>query len=143
MIMQGEDAPQFSNYVDLDRDVLDVFGKPVPRVTYKNDDQFELAASIFYKTKMLEILGAAGAEFGFFSPFDSSVPPQSRHVLGGLRMGADPTQSVCDPSGKFHDLDNLYCADGGVFVTSSGYNPALTIIAMAMRTAELMIGAKR
>ena len=143
MIMQGEDAPQFSNCVDLDRDVLDVFGKPVPRVTYKNHDQFELAASSFYKTKMLDILGAAGAEFGFFSPFDPAVPPQSRHVLGGLRMGTDPTQSVCDPSGKFHDVDNLYCADGGVFVTSSGYNPALTIIAMAMRTAAAMIAAKR
>jgi len=143
MIMQGEDAPQFSNRVDLDRDVHDVFGLRVPRVTYKNHEQFELAASSFYKRKMLAILEAAGAEFGFFSPFDPSVPPQSRHVLGGLRMGTDPTQSVCDPSGKFHDLDNLYCADSGVFVTSSGYNPALTIIAMAMRTAELMTGVRR
>ena len=142
MIMQGEDAPQPTNRVDLDRDVRDVFGQWVPRLTYKNHDQFELAASAFYKPKMLGILEAAGAEFGFFSPFDPQVPPQSRHVLGGLRMGADPTQSVCDPSGKFHDLDNLYCADGGVFVTSSGYNPTLTIIAMALRTAALMIRAQ-
>jgi len=139
MIMQGEDAPQFTNRVDLDPDVRDVFGQRVPRLTYKNHDQFELAAADFYKPKMLGILQAAGAEFGFFSPFDASVPPQSRHVLGGLRMGADPTQSVCDPSGKFHELDNLYCADGGVFVTSSGYNPTLTIIAMALRTAAAMV----
>jgi choline dehydrogenase-like flavoprotein len=54
-------------------------------------------------------------------------------------MGTDPTQSVCDPYGKFHDLDNLYCADGGVFVTGSGYNPTLTIIAVALRTAASMI----
>ena len=139
MIMQGEDAPQPTNRVDLDRNVRDVFGQWVPRLTYKNHDQFELAASAFYKPKMLGILEAAGAEFGFFSPFDPQVPPQSRHVLGGLRMGADPKQSVCDPSGKFHDLDNLYCADGGVFVTSSGYNPTLTIIAMALRTAAAMV----
>ncbi|MFI5394310.1 MAG: GMC family oxidoreductase [Candidatus Binatia bacterium] len=139
MIMQGEDAPQPTNRVDLDPTVRDAFGQPVPRLTYKNHDQFELAASSFYKPKMLDILQAAGAEYGFFSPFDPSVPPQSRHVLGGLRMGSDPTQSVCDPSGKFHDLDNLYCADGGVFVTSSGYNPTLTIIAMALRTAKAMV----
>lgn len=139
MIMQGEDAPQPTNRVDLDPTVRDVFGQLVPRVTYKNHDQFELAASAFYKPKMLGILEAAGAEFGFFSPFDPSVPPQSRHVLGGLRIGSDKTQSVCDPSGKFHDLDNLYCADGGVFVTSSGYNPTLTIIAMALRTAAAIV----
>ncbi len=139
MIMQGEDAPRPTNRVDLDPNIRDVFGQPVPRLTYKNHDQFELAAAAFYKPKMLGILEAAGAEFGFFSPFDASVPPQSRHVLGGLRMGSDPAQSVCDPSGKFHDLDNLYCADSGVFVTSSGYNPTLTIIAMALRTAAAMV----
>ena len=139
MIMQGEDAPQPSNRVDLDPSVRDVFGQAVPRVTYKNHDGFELAASAFYKPKMLQILEAAGAQFGFFSPFDPSVPPQSRHVLGGLRMGTDPSQSVCDAFGKFHDLDNLYCADGGVFVTSSGYNPTLTIIAIALRTAAAML----
>jgi len=141
MIMQGEDAPQPTNRVDLDPNVCDVFGQPVPRLTYKNHDQFELAASTFYQPKMLGILEAAGAEFGFFSPFDPSVPPQTRHVLGGLRMGSDSKQSVCDPFGKFHDLDNLYCADGGVFVTSSGYNPTLTIIAMALRTAAAMVSS--
>jgi choline dehydrogenase-like flavoprotein len=138
MIMQGEDAPQPTNRIDLDPSVTDIYGQPVPRLTYKNHKDFELAASSFYKQKMLDILEAAGAQFGFFSPFDPAVPPQSRHVLGGLRMGTDPTQSVCDPYGKFHDIANLYCADGGVFVTGSGYNPTLTIIAVALRTAASM-----
>jgi paromamine 6'-oxidase/6'''-hydroxyneomycin C oxidase/2'-deamino-2'-hydroxyparomamine 6'-oxidase len=81
----------------------------------------------------------AGAAYGFFSPFDPSVPPQSRHVLGGLRLGDDPSESVCDRWGKLHGLDNLYCADGGVFVTGSGYNPTLTIIALALRTAGAIV----
>jgi len=50
-------------------------------------------------------------------------------------MGTDPCQSVCDPFGRLHDLDNVYCADGGVFPTSSGYNPTPTIIAVALRIA--------
>ncbi len=138
MTMQGEDAPQPANRIDLDPDVRDVFGLPVPRLTYRNHP-FELGASAFYKPKMLEILEAAGAAYGFFSPFEPSVPPRSRHVLGGLRMGTDPRESVCDRWGKFHDLDNLYCADGGVFVTGSGYNPTLTIIALALRTAAAIV----
>ena len=134
MIMQAEDAPQPSNRIDLDPNVRDVFGVPVPRVTYANH-RFELDAANFYKPKMLEIVEAAGAQYGFTAPFDPAEPPSSRHVMGGLRMGDDPQTSVCDAFGKLHGMDNLYCADGGVFVTGSGYNPTLTIIALALRTA--------
>lgn len=54
-------------------------------------------------------------------------------------MGADPSESVCDPHGRFHDVENLYCADGGVFPTSSGYNPTPTIIAAALRLAGNLV----
>jgi choline dehydrogenase-like flavoprotein len=134
LIMQGEDAPQYTNRVDLDPNVRDVFNSPVPRVTYKNHS-FELNASSFYKTKMIELIEAAGAAYGFFQPFDPTVPPVSRHIMGGMRMGNDPNESVCDRWGKFHDLENVYCADSGGFVTGSGYNPTLTIIALALWTA--------
>jgi len=38
--------------------------------------------------------------------------------------------SVTDRHGRFHDLDNLYAADGSLFVTSAGMNPSLTIMAL-------------
>lgn len=135
LLMQAEDAPQATNRIDLDPSVRDAYGLPVPRVTFENH-KFELDAAAFYKPKMLEILEAAGAQFGFFQPFDPNAPQTSRHVMGGLRMGTDPSQSVCDTYGKVHGVDNLHCADGGVFVTSSGYNPTLTLIALALRTAQ-------
>lgn len=135
MIMQGEDAPQLSNRVDLDPSVTDVYGIPVPRVTYAINQAFEGAASEYYQPRMVEVMGHAGAQLSFIGPLDSLG---TRHVLGTLRMGSDPETSVCDPFGKFHDLDNLYCADGAVFVTSSGYNPTLTIIALALRMAGAM-----
>jgi choline dehydrogenase-like flavoprotein len=138
MIMQGEDAPQPTNRVDLDPTVRDVFDLPVPRLTYKNH-AFELDASAYYKPEMLKVLEAAGAAYGFFQPFDPAVPPRSRHIAGGLRMGDDPSESVCDRWGKFHDLDNLYCVDGSAFVTGSGYNPTPTIIALALRNAGAIV----
>jgi len=60
--------------------------------------------------------------------------------MGTLRMGNDPAASVTSPAGRFHDLDNLYACDGSVFPTSSGYNPTLTIIAVALRIAHGLAG---
>ncbi|HYC22825.1 MAG TPA: GMC oxidoreductase, partial [Candidatus Bathyarchaeia archaeon] len=40
----------------------------------------------------------------------------------------------------FHDVDNLYATDGSVFVTSSGYNPTLTIFAVALKIAHGIVG---
>lgn len=131
-IMQAEDAPQLSNRVDLDPAVTDVYGLPVPRVTYANH-AFELEASAYYGPRMVDVMGAAGAQMAFIGPLDRLG---TRHVMGTLRMGSDPATSVCDAFGRFHEIDNLFCADGGVFVTSSGYNPTLTIIALAMRMAN-------
>ncbi len=55
--------------------------------------------------------------------------------MGTARMGHDPTTSVTDPFGRMHDVDNVYVADGSVFVTAGGFNPTLTIMALALRMA--------
>jgi choline dehydrogenase-like flavoprotein len=136
MVMQAEDAPQATNRVDLDPQVRDVYGLPVARITYRNHD-FELSAREHYGPKMIDVLRAAGASYGFIAPAD--VPPGSRHIMGTLRMGNDPATSVCDGFGKFHDVENLFCADGGAFVTSSGFNPTLTIQALALRMAGNLV----
>jgi choline dehydrogenase-like flavoprotein len=141
MTMQAEDAPQQSNRVDLDPSVRDVFGLPVPRVTYAQH-QFELDARKHYVPVMKQVMMNAGAQRVFLAPCGALLgePPDSRHVMGTLRMGADPTASVVNPDGRFHDVDNLYACDGSVFPTSSGWNPTLTIIAMALRIAHGMAG---
>ena len=51
-------------------------------------------------------------------------------------MGDDPTTSVTDRWSRVHGHDNLYLADGSVHVTNGGFNPVLTIMALAFRTAE-------
>jgi len=49
---------------------------------------------------------------------------------------------VTNPRGRFHDVDNLYACDGSVFPTSSGYNPTLTIIAVALKIAHGIAGTQ-
>jgi len=126
--MHGEDAPQATNRVDLDPDVRDLDRLPVARVTYQNN-AFELNAGKFYASKMLDIFGKSGARYAIVAP--PPAPPQSRHVMGTLRFGSDPKTSVCDATGRFHDIGNLYASDGALFPTSSGFNPTLTISSLS------------
>jgi LPXTG-motif cell wall-anchored protein len=60
--------------------------------------------------------------------------------MGTMRMGVDPASSVLDPFGRLHAVDNLYFADGSGFVSAGGFNPTLTIMALALRTARALSG---
>src|SRR5881409_3333226 len=139
LTMQAEDAPQRTNLVDLDPTYKDVYGLPVPRITYK-PHAYEMAARMFYLPLMKQIVRNAGAPADkvFVTPTDQQqgAAPSSRHIMGTLRMGTDPATSVTNAGGRFHDVDNLYACDGSVFPTSSGYNPTLTIIAVALKIAH-------
>jgi choline dehydrogenase-like flavoprotein len=46
-------------------------------------------------------------------------------------MGSDQQTSVVDRYCRIHDMDNLYVVDGSVHVTNGGFNPSLTIQAIA------------
>lgn len=68
--MQGQDMPQLTNYVDLDPAIVDVWGQPIPRVTYKNHP-YELAAAAYYAPKMVEIMeniGGPGSAYPTIRP---------------------------------------------------------------------------
>ena len=58
------------------------------------------------------------------------------HPLGTCRMGVDPARSCVGPDGEAHDTEGLFVADGSAIPSSLGVNPQLTIMALALRTAE-------
>ena len=68
--------------------------------------------------------------------------PESRHNVGTVRMGTDPATSVVDPPGRIHEFENVVVADSSVFVTSAGYGPTLTLVALAARAAHLLAGTR-
>lgn len=61
------------------------------------------------------------------------------HQNGTVRFGDDPQTSVLDVNCRAHDVDNLYVVDGGFFPSSSAVNPALTIMANALRVGEHLL----
>jgi choline dehydrogenase-like flavoprotein len=58
------------------------------------------------------------------------------HQNGTIRFGHDPKTSALDVNCKAHDLDNLYVVDGSFFPSSAAVNPALTIMANALRVGD-------
>jgi choline dehydrogenase-like flavoprotein len=64
------------------------------------------------------------------------------HQCGTLRFGVDPRTSVLDPYCRAHEVGNLFVVDASFFPSSAAVNPALTIIAQALRVAEHIIDAE-
>jgi choline dehydrogenase-like flavoprotein len=49
---------------------------------------------------------------------------------------------VVDGFGRAHEIDNLFLADGSVFVSSGGFNPTNTIMSLSLRMAHHIAGAR-
>jgi len=74
---------------------------------------------------------------------DGAQPMISAHQLCSCRMGKDPATSVADTNGELRDVKGVWIGDGSACPTSLGANPMVTIMALAGRTADKMIGFSR
>jgi choline dehydrogenase-like flavoprotein len=83
--------------------------------------------------KLKAVLRHAGFPFVLSRPFDRRTPS---HQCGTARMGTDPATSVVDAFCRTHDHPNLFVVDASFLPTSAAVNPALTIAAQALRTAD-------
>jgi choline dehydrogenase-like flavoprotein len=92
----------------------------------------ELAAATFGRAGLGRVRSAVpgGAE---------SVPEAlhgSCHHMGTTRMSEDPKRGVVDPLGYVHGVADLIVAGSSVFPTAGAANPTLTLVALALRTAD-------
>jgi choline dehydrogenase-like flavoprotein len=62
------------------------------------------------------------------------------HQNGTIRFGVNPRVSALDRDCKAHEVENLYVVDGSFFPSSGAVNPALTIMANALRIGDHLIG---
>jgi len=61
------------------------------------------------------------------------------HQNGTIRFGNDSKTSALDRNCKAHDLENLYVVDASFFPSSGAVNPALTIMANALRVGDRIL----
>ncbi len=130
----GEFLPNAGTYIDLDPDRRDDLGIPLARI-HSRLEKGDLRRLRFMAEKCREILRASGVaelfeEYGTYDVFGST------HVFGTCRMGRDAGSAVVDSNCRSHRWRNLFIADASVFPSSGGgESPALTIGALAIRTA--------
>ena len=58
-------------------------------------------------------------------------------------MGSDPTNSVVNRYGQSWDIPNLFVAGGSILPTISGFNPTLTMQALAYMAADAIVNRYR
>ncbi|MCC6860307.1 MAG: GMC family oxidoreductase [Bryobacterales bacterium] len=58
------------------------------------------------------------------------------HQNGTIRFGSDSRTSPLDRNCRAYEVDNLYVVDGSFFPSSGAVNPALTIMANALRVGD-------
>ena len=131
MGIQGpvQEMPLWDSRAEVDPKVKDRWGIPVARLSGgRHPHTVEICE--FLSRQAQRWVDEAGAVQSWRSvPGDGLSAGQ--HQSGTCRMGDDPKTSVVDRYCRVHDVDNLYVVDGSVHVTNGGFNPVLTIMAIA------------
>jgi choline dehydrogenase-like flavoprotein len=129
--MTSEDLPNPENRVTVDRD-------GTIRLTYtpNNDEAHRRLAA-----KLKGLLTHIECDHEHLIPLQAYVPGRIplagvAHQNGTVRFGRDPKTSALDVTCRAHDVDNLYVVDASFFPSSSAVNPALTIMANALRVGD-------
>ncbi|MCY3794870.1 MAG: GMC family oxidoreductase, partial [Gammaproteobacteria bacterium] len=141
MVAQTENLPYADQTIDLDPEVKDAWGLPAPRLTYDWRRPNELARVEFMMQRMEEIGQTMGATQVWRLPLGQGAP--GAHHEGGTRMGSDPSNSVVNRYGQTWDIPNLFLVGSSTFPTMSGFNPTLTIQALAYMSADAIVNRYR
>jgi choline dehydrogenase-like flavoprotein len=129
-----QDIPNPEGRVSVDDNVRDKWGIPVARLSGTTHPATVEAAE-FMRERGEQWLRASGCE-KVWSTQPGLILSGRQHQAGTCRMGNDPATSVTDEWGRIHGHNNLFVIDGSLHVTNGGFNPVLTIMALAFRSAE-------
>ena len=133
-----QQIPMATGRATLDPMVKDQWGLPVarlegnshPHTTEIGDVQAERAAA------WLKEAGAIQTSLMNGRP---EIVSSGQHQAGTCRMGNDPKGSVVNRYCQIHDVDNVFVIDGSVHVTNGGFNPVLTIMAIAYMASDALL----
>lgn len=139
--LTSEDLPDPNNRVTVDRN-----GSIVLSYTPNNDEGHKrLITKLKSLMQQQTKCGVHGHECheGLFSRnlyVGQRIPLAGvAHQNGTIRFGHDPKTSALDINCKAHEVDNLYVVDSSFFPSSAAVNPALTIMANALRVGDHLL----
>ena len=131
--LTSEDLPDPNNRVTLDRD-----GRIVLSYTPNNLEGHKRLTRIL--ESQLQHLECESTLLSRNLFVGTRIPLAGvAHQNGTIRFGSDPRTSALDRHCRAHEVDNLYVVDGSFFPSSAAVNPALTIMANALRVGDHLL----
>ena len=126
--------PDRESSLALDGGARNRWGDPLPKIEHRLDPP-TLAREDATRRHMQGIFETlAKANNGKI--LSTSAGNYLDHPAGGCRMGADPSQSVCDSYGQTHDHENLFVVGAPTLPNAGCTNGTLTFVALTLRSAE-------
>ncbi len=132
--INGDCLPHPDNRLTLS-DETDAFGQRKARIDFSYQPN-ERAIDRHARRTMTAIWAAAGAQ-------DIFAVDRSAHTIGTCRMGTDGDNAVVDADGRSFDIPNLLICDNSVFPSALAANPAVTTMALSLRTADRYLATER
>jgi choline dehydrogenase-like flavoprotein len=133
-----QQIPMADARVTLDPAVRDKWGMPVARISGNVHPQtYEIGLVQAHRAEAW--LKEAEAASTVISAGVPTTVSAGQHQAGTCRMGNDPQGSVVNRNCQLHDVDNVFVIDSSVHVTNGGFNPALTIMAIAYFASEALV----
>ncbi|HAU5564399.1 GMC family oxidoreductase [Pantoea sp. SM3] len=136
---QGTSMPMREAYLDLDPNYKDRHGQPLLRLTFDWNQNDQRMAK-FVTDRAINIMKEVGGQHVVVdNQAEKSWNPymqHSSHTIGGAVMGADPSTSALNPYLQSWDAHNLFVVGASAFPNNGGYNPTVTVGALAVRAAQ-------
>jgi len=134
LTLHSETAPDPRRAVTLSA-ARDRFGDPYAHVHYDLNgfDEATYAYGQRLFDRFARATGALDAQHRGIETYYSGG-----HHMGTCRMGRDPCNSAVDSFGAVHACPNLFVSGSATFVGPAAVNPTLTIVALAIRTADYL-----
>ncbi|MEP6764740.1 MAG: GMC family oxidoreductase [Gemmatimonadaceae bacterium] len=143
---RGEMIPNEDSFCELDPQVVDQWGIPVLRFSWKWSSH-ELNQAAHMQKTFAELIEGMGGKVNGTVQTDGSKAiakgGQIIHEVGTTRMGTDAKNSVLNANCQTWDVSNLFVTDGAPFVSNADKNPTLTILALAWRTCDHIIAESK
>ncbi len=144
--MMFEAASRYENRVSLGA-ARDALGRPVAHVRWRldDDDVDRMRRTLALFDDAFRRAGIGHVELAFADERDAwrAALEAGKHHMGTTRMHPDPARGVVDADCRVHGTRNLYVAGSSVFPSGGFANPTLTIVALALRLAEHLVGRGR
>ena len=137
---RGEMIPNEHCYCEVDPDRVDQWGIPILRFHWKWSDH-EIRQADHMQQTFADIINAMGGKATPRKGIEAlNKPGEIIHEAGTCRMGPTAQDSVVNSYGQTWDVKNLFLMDGSVLPSNPDKNLTLTVMALAWRSSEYLLG---